>query len=62
VLCPLLSCKVDLLLPYNICSEPVGDFVPDQVETFDASGPSAVAVTNEYLLEAEEQATTGEEE
>jgi len=50
---PLLSCEVDLLPPDNICSEPVRDFTADEVETFDVSVPSAVAVTNKYLLEAE---------
>jgi len=40
---PLLSCEVDLLPPNNICSEPVGDFVPDEVVTVDVSGPSAIA-------------------
>jgi len=56
---PLLSCEVDLLPPDNICSEPV---VTDEVETFDVSVPSAVAVTNKYLLEAEERATAEAEE
>ena len=42
---PLLSCEVDLSPHNNICSEPVGDFVPDEVVTVDVSGPSAVAVT-----------------
>jgi len=41
---PLLSCEVYLSPHNNICSEPVGDFVPDEVVTVDASGPSAVAV------------------
>jgi len=41
---PLLSCEVNLS-PHNIWSEPVDDFVPDEVVTFDVSGPSAVAVT-----------------
>ena len=38
----LLSCEVDLSPHNNICSEPVGDFVSDEVVT---AGPSAVAVT-----------------
>ena len=44
---PLLSCEVDLLPHNNICSEPVDDFDPDEVETVDlqVSCPSAVAVT-----------------
>ena len=29
----------------NICSEPVGDFVPDKVVTVVVSGPSAAGVT-----------------
>jgi len=43
---PLLSCVVDLLPPDNIYSEPVGHFATDEVEIFDVSGPSAVAVRN----------------
>jgi len=42
---PLLSCDVDLSPRNNICSEPVSDFVPDEVGTVDVSGPSAIAVT-----------------
>jgi len=34
---PLLFCEVDLLPIDNICSEPVGDFVTDEIETFDVS-------------------------
>ena len=41
---PLLSCEVDLLTRNNICSETVGDFVPDEVVTVYISGPSAATV------------------